>query len=137
MGDFLTRFLAVSTAMDLATRPSASASPPSIGALDDARSAMIELRGEARQLIALLDEDTSAASCRPRAVMPVLNHGRRPSWWQDAEVALFVTQLHRQVEIRQAVKICQERFGIERAPSSSSLHRYWMKLDRLARESRR
>ena len=68
--------------------------------------------------------------------MPILSHGRRPSWWQDSEVALLVTRLHRLVEIKQAVMLCRERFGKERSPSLSSLHRYWMKLDLLARESR-
>jgi hypothetical protein len=68
--------------------------------------------------------------------MPVLDHGRRPSWWGDAEVARFVTSLHRGVEIGRAVALCREIFGADRAPSRSSLARYWKKLDELARRSR-
>lgn len=85
---------------------------------------------EARRLAVLGSEVTTAR------VMPVLPHGRRPSWWQDAEIAQLVTHLHRQVEIKQAVSLCHQRFGIERAPSASSLHRYWMKLDKLAGSAR-
>lgn len=70
-------------------------------------------------------------------IMPILHHGRRPSWWQDGEVALLVTRLHRCMEIKQVTALCRERFGIQRAPSNSSVHRYWQKLDGLAKESRR
>lgn len=138
-GDFLMRFLGVSEMLDKATKPVPRGSaPPAANALDEARRHMFELRGEARQLIVLLGEEAAARADEPAArSMPVLSHGRRPSWWQDVEVALLVTRLHRLVEIGQAVALCRERFGIERAPSMSSLHRYWMKLDRLARESRR
>lgn len=137
-GDFLVRFLGVSGMLDKATAPANRASPPPAGALEEARRHMFELRGEARQLIALLGEEAAArASENAAQTMPVLSHGRRPSWWQDTEVAVFATRLHRLVEIGQAVELCRERFGIERAPSKSSLHRYWMKLDRVARESRR
>ena len=91
-----------------------------------------ELEAANRRASGALGSELSAVR-----VLPVLSHGRRPSWWQDVEVALLVTHLHRLVEIGQAVALCRERFGNERAPSQSSLHRYWMKLDALARESRR
>jgi hypothetical protein len=138
-GDFLMRFLGVSEMLDGAIKPVAHGSaPPAAGALDEARRHLFELRGEARQLIVLLGEETATEAKEPAApAMPILSHGRRPSWWQDVEVALLVTRLHRLVEIKQAVALCRERFGRARAHSLSSLHRYWMKLDAVARESRR
>ncbi|MFC5421438.1 hypothetical protein ACFPOB_17915 [Bosea eneae] len=139
VGDFLVRFLSVSLMMDQATKPVPRGSaPPAAGAIEEARRSMFELRGEARQLIIRLNEEAAAAANGPVAqAAPVLSHGRRPSWWQDGEVRDLVTRLHRLLEIDQAVALCRKRFGIERAPSRSSLNRYWMKLDSLARESRR
>ncbi|PZR82567.1 MAG: hypothetical protein DI537_36470 [Stutzerimonas stutzeri] len=138
-GDFLTRFLGASEMLDKATRPVARGSaPPPAGALDEARRHLHELRGEARQLIVQMGEEVTAVAKEPAVpALPILGHGRRPSWWQDTEVAVLVTRLHRQVELRQAISLCQERFGWGRAPSMSSLHRYWTKLDALAREGRR
>jgi hypothetical protein len=165
-GDFLVRFLGVSGKLAEATRPPARGSaPPAATELEEARRLLFELRGEARQLIVRLGEEAAAANGfvspyqpHPKGVveaanaafggalgselsaaraMPILSHGRRPSWWQDTEVAVLVTRLHRLVEIGQAVAICRERFGDERSPSKSSLHRYWKKLDALARESGR
>lgn len=138
-GDFLVRFLGVSEMLDKATKPVPRGSaPPAAGALDEARRHLLELRGEARQLIVQMGEEAAAEAKEPDAqALPILKHGRRPSWWQDSEVALLVTRLHRLVEIRQAVSLCRDRFGSERAPSKTSVHSYWMKLDALARESRR
>ncbi len=93
------------------------------------RVAVLEGRGAANS--GALGSELSAAR-----TMPVLEHGRRPSWWSDTEVARFVTSLHRAVELDRAVALCREIFGAERAPSRTSIGNYWKKLDELVRRSR-
>lgn len=67
IGDFLVRFLSVSKMLDDATKPRLSSrqAPPPAGALDEARRHMFELRGEARQLIMVLNEEAIAAAREP------------------------------------------------------------------------
>jgi hypothetical protein len=76
-----------------------------------------------------------AALGEVRTDLPILPHGRRPRFWQDAEVRDFLTGLHRRVEIREALDACREAFGPERTPSRSALHRFWLHLDEIVRRA--
>jgi len=67
--------------------------------------------------------------------LPVFEHGRRPVFWADAEVRQFITEQHRRVTLKMAIAACRVRFGDERTPSRSAIHRYWSKLDDLARRA--
>jgi|GEM_PF-5489018 len=55
--------------------------------------------------------------------------GRRPSWWGDIEVRSFLTSMHRQATLDQICDMARQKFGEDRAPSRSSLNRYWMRLE--------
>lgn len=60
--------------------------------------------------------------------LPIWKNGRRPVWWSDLEVREFLTLTHRQITLKEVVSVCRSRFG-DRAPSMSSVNRYWMQLD--------
>lgn len=70
-----------------------------------------------------------------RVDLPVLSHGRRPKFWTDEEVRDFLTGCHRRLEIGDALRSCAERFGHDRTPSRSALHRYWANLDQVIRRA--
>jgi hypothetical protein len=53
---------------------------------------------------------------------------RRPRWWGDIAVRGAVIEYHRQMTIDEALLNMQHRFG-DRAPSRSSLGRFWRQLD--------
>ncbi|WP_066477418.1 MULTISPECIES: hypothetical protein [unclassified Sphingomonas] len=53
----------------------------------------------------------------------------RPSWWHDLPVRQAVIAHHRQMTITRAVALLKEEFGERRAPSKSSLGRFWKALD--------
>lgn len=54
---------------------------------------------------------------------------RRPRWWGDMPVRSALVALHRQMTIDDAIIILEAEFGPERAPSRSSLGRFWRSLD--------
>ena len=80
--------------------------------------------------LAALDGVTTLA--RRVTHLPVWRNGRRPGFWSDIEVRTFLTAMHRQVTIAEARAASIERYGPERTPSQSSLHRYWMALDQVS-----
>lgn len=53
----------------------------------------------------------------------------RPKWWYDLPVREAVIEHHRQMTIDKALASLVTEFGRARAPSRSSLHRFWMTLD--------
>jgi hypothetical protein len=59
-------------------------------------------------------------------------NGHRPHFWHDVEVRTEVIALHRTMTFDAAVKHLRERFGA-RAPSRSSLGKFWLKLDKQRR----
>lgn len=71
------------------------------------------------------------------AVAPFFRHGRRPSFWGDGELRVFLTDMHRQVTIAACLAACRETFGADRTPSKSALQRYWAVLDQARAKSPR
>lgn len=63
--------------------------------------------------------------------LPLLQSGRRPNFFGDVEVRELMVSLHREVKIAEAHRLCTDRFGPERTPSRSAIHRFWMYLDAL------
>ncbi len=57
--------------------------------------------------------------------------GHRPRWWHDLEVRHLALTTHRQMSLDRAKAQIVDNLGAERAPSRSSLHRFWCQLDRL------
>lgn len=55
----------------------------------------------------------------------------RPKFWADVEVRGLVMTTHRQMTVDGARAVIVERCGEERAPSRTSLHRFWIRLDKL------
>ena len=55
---------------------------------------------------------------------------RRPRWWGNAELRVFLTASHRKLTMVEARSEAVLRFG-EGVPSLSALHRYWQRLDAL------
>jgi hypothetical protein len=89
-----------------------------------------EILATLQRIEAALNNRTGRAALgNVRVDLPVLSHGRRPKFWVDEEVRDFLTACHRRVEINDALKACAKRFGTERTPSRSALHRYWANLD--------
>lgn len=54
---------------------------------------------------------------------------RRPRWWYDREVREAVIATHRQMTIDIAAETLKNQFGKGRAPTRSSIGRFWMVLD--------
>lgn len=71
------------------------------------------------------------------AIAPFFPHGRRPAFWEDGEVRVFLTDMHRQTKIAACLDACREKFGAERTPSKSALQRYWAVVDQARAKSRR
>lgn len=71
------------------------------------------------------------------AAAPIWKTGRRPKWWSDIEVRAAALSIYRQMSLDEGVAILRDRLGTERAPSRSSLHRFWQTLDLLQRKGRR
>jgi hypothetical protein len=57
--------------------------------------------------------------------------GRRPAFWSDIDVRIFLASMHREVTIEECRRLCAERFGPDRTPSKSALQRFWGALDRV------
>jgi len=53
-----------------------------------------------------------------------------PRWYHDKEVLTAVVQTHRQASMDRVLELLKANFGW-RAPSRSSLHRFWLRLDGL------
>lgn len=53
----------------------------------------------------------------------------RPRWWYDLPVREAVIEHHRQMTIDHAIYLVRKEFGKARAPSRSSLARFWLTLD--------
>ncbi|PTS73828.1 hypothetical protein DBR17_17940 [Sphingomonas sp. HMWF008] len=80
----------------------------------------------------------SARFARTLAILPnilFLDHddGRqrrqsRPRWWGDLEVREAVVATHRQATVDAACALLSARYG-DRAPTRSSLARFWLQLD--------
>jgi len=51
----------------------------------------------------------------------------------DAEVEAFVNASLPTMTFREIARACVEKFGTERAPSASSVHRYWCEFFRATR----
>jgi len=55
---------------------------------------------------------------------------RRPRWWRNRELRLFLTLAHRQMPLGRVEQIAVEHFG-PGAPKRSTIGRYWQRLDLL------
>lgn len=53
----------------------------------------------------------------------------RPRWWHDLEVRREIIAMHRQMPMHIAVQSLAAQFGKARAPSRSSIGRFWQVLD--------
>lgn len=52
-----------------------------------------------------------------------------PKFWPDGPVRNQAIELYRMMTLDKAVAVLCERFGQDRAPSRSSLNRFWLRLD--------
>lgn len=43
--------------------------------------------------------------------LPIWTNGRRPKWWSNLECRAYLTMVHRQVMIKEAVAYCNSTFG--------------------------
>ncbi|MGL5447483.1 MAG: BRO-N domain-containing protein [Rhabdaerophilum sp.] len=93
----------------------------------------LDERMETLQRAMRFREQESPGLALAAATLPIWDHGpscgKRPAFWGDFEVRDFVTLLHRQSTLAAAVAACRARFGAERSPSRSAVHRYWLRLD--------
>ena len=60
--------------------------------------------------------------------------GRLPKIESDPELQSFLHGIIGYHSLSELVRLCQEKFGMERAPSKSCLHRYTQKLTRQSAE---
>lgn len=56
--------------------------------------------------------------------------GRRPAWWSDRSVRDLVLASYREKTLDEVVAEATALFGAARAPTRSSVHRVWQRLDR-------
>ena len=64
-----------------------------------------------------------------RRLFTVIGHSRRPAFWPDAEVRHLMIVEHGFATLDLARSRAVERFGVDRAPSRSAIHRFWASLD--------
>lgn len=91
------------------------------------------------KLMAMQDKVETEAFARAVAYAPTIlfldgpngkrKQQRRPRWWHDREVREACIASHRQMTIDIAVASLEATFGKPRAPSRSSLGRFWKVLD--------
>jgi len=62
---------------------------------------------------------------------PIWSNGHRPKWWSHIGVRAVLTSAHRQMTLEGAMQRVRHLFGPAQVPSSSSVHRYWQRLDAL------
>ncbi|MBW8285788.1 MAG: helix-turn-helix transcriptional regulator [Rhizobium sp.] len=60
---------------------------------------------------------------------PIWSNGHRPKWWSHVGVRAVLTSAHRQMTLQGAAERVRHLFGPAQVPSSSSIHRYWQRLD--------
>ncbi|MGH7027831.1 hypothetical protein [Brevundimonas sp.] len=87
--------------------------------------------GHAKVAMDFNGEARPEALVRSVSRLPIWQTGHRPRWWSDADVRTCVILMHRQMQLDQVVAVITERYGEERAPSRSSIHRFWLRLDAL------
>ncbi|PZU17835.1 MAG: hypothetical protein DI589_25565 [Shinella sp.] len=97
-----------------------------------ALSGMAERLAAVEAAIGFRARTSDASFAASLAQMPIWKNGKRPRWWSDLEVRTFLTSTHRQATMAEVRFMAIERFGRERVPSCSSLHRYWQLLDRIS-----
>jgi hypothetical protein len=97
----------------------------------EGRLAALERTGQ--QLSRLQTEPTDAALALAHAVSLWFDQERasRPKFWGDVEVRGLMLSAHRQMTVDEAKDKCVLAYGIERSPSRSAIHRFWLRLDRL------
>lgn len=105
--------------------------PRSANPTGTALSAMAERLAAVEAAIGFRGRNADSDLAFSLAQMPVWKNGRRPNWWGDLEVRTLLTTAHRQTTIAVARGLLLKRFGPDRAPSASSIHRYWQVLDAL------
>lgn len=69
-------------------------------------------------------------------LLPAGRHKRYPAFWGDFEVREYMIRTHRQGQLKTIRAAMLARFGVERTPSLSAIHRFWMQLD-IARSNTR
>ena len=95
----------------------------------DAFSVMAERLSRPETMLGYRGKHEASEIAASVTYLPIWSNGRRPRWWGDSEVRAHLTAAHRQTTLAECLSTCIERFGRDRAPSLSSLHRYWQKLD--------
>ena len=100
--------------------------------LDLLRDILASLKNIERLLV---EQTGRAALGNLKPDLPLLEHGRRPAFWRDEEVRDFFTVAHRRMSLSEAREECRQRFGVDRVPSRSAVHRYWGKLDAVTRRA--
>ncbi|MCW5723479.1 MAG: hypothetical protein KIS81_00810 [Maricaulaceae bacterium] len=97
----------------------------------ESRIAALEALGQ--RLEALMENPLPAARAltHSEAVFGHLRLQRRPAWWHDAEVRGAILSRHRQMTLDRCRAEIATAFGESRAPSRSSIHRFWKALDLL------
>lgn len=91
------------------------------------------------KLMAMQDKVETEAFARAVAYVPTIlylegpdgkrKRQHRPRWWYDREVREGVIACHRQMTIGIATESLKAKFGKDRAPSRSSIGRFWVTLD--------
>lgn len=94
--------------------------------IEGTRKAMASLRAAVLQLGKGLDPKM-ATLARDLAHMRVWPNGRRPDWWSNQELRVFLTESHRQMTLAQCCAEVERRF--KRPFSTATLQRYWALLD--------
>ena len=110
--------------------------------MSDRTTRWAQMERRVRQIekaLALQDVAETPAFARALAYLPnilFLDHddGRRrrqsrPRWWFDLPVREAAIGHHRQMTLDQATALLIAEFGKSRAPSRSSLARFWLTLD--------
>jgi hypothetical protein len=73
-------------------------------------------------------ESAAFARLLPHLIL-VGRRKRYPAFWGDIEVREYLIKTHRQAPLNGVRAALIARVGIERTPSLSAIHRFWMQLD--------
>jgi hypothetical protein len=98
-------------------------------------SAIAELEERLERLeLAIAAGRPNGASERLALFGPTWPDGRKrtqrfPKYWHDVPVREAVIRLHRTMTIDQAFDELVSRFGHDRSPSRTALHRVWQRID--------
>lgn len=96
--------------------------------IESTRTAMQSLRAAVLRLGKGRDPKM-ATLARELAHMPVWSNGRRPDWWSNQDLRVFLTESHRQMTLAECCAEVERRF--KRPFSTTTLQRYWAVLDRV------